>query len=190
MSTNDDTLAARARRYRDQGKSPDGARHELWGNSWRITEVGAAIGVAQLRRLDKDAAHRLGVLHRYHLLLTSVPGISLPGLAQGSAPSGYKCVAVLAGHLDRAALKTQLAQRGVQLGKEVYETPLHRQPLFTAAGPLDRYPKADGFCARHICLPIWRHITAADVDRVVDVVTCQLTSPPVTARRAPTRSGR
>ncbi len=34
---------------------------------------------------------------------------------------------------------------------------------------------AEGFCARHICLPIWRHTTAADVDRVAKVVTCQLT---------------
>jgi len=48
---------------------------------------------------------------------------------------------------------------------------------------------AEGFCARRICLPIWRHITAAEVDRVARVVTCQLTSPPVATHHAPTGAG-
>jgi hypothetical protein len=48
---------------------------------------------------------------------------------------------------------------------------------------------AEGFCARRICLPIWRHITAAEVDRVAKVVTCQLTSPPVATHHAPTGAG-
>jgi hypothetical protein len=46
-----------------------------------------------------------------------------------------------------------------------------------------------GFCARHICLPIWRHIAAADVDWVAKVVTCQPTSPPVTTRHTRDKLG-
>lgn len=50
LVTDDDALAALGMRYRDQGKSDDGRLHELWGSSWRMTEVAAAIGVVQLER--------------------------------------------------------------------------------------------------------------------------------------------
>jgi hypothetical protein len=52
-----------------------------------------------------------------------------------------------------------------------------------------RWCGAEGFCARQIRLPNWRHITAADVDRVAKVVTCQLTSPPVATHQAQAVSG-
>lgn len=174
VTTNDATLAGRVRQYRDQGKSPDGSLHELWGNSWRITELGAAMGLVQVRRLDRDAAHRRDLLSRYQAALGGVGGLAFPTSSDGMKPSGYKSIALLPDHVDRASFKTWLRERRVVLGKEVYETPLHRQPVFAGAGSRGTYPDAERFCAGHICLPVWRYLGAQQVEEVIDLVTEQL----------------
>jgi len=172
ITTNDDEIAARARRYRDQGKDASSATHELWGNSWRMSELSAALGVVQLRRQPRDAAHRCDVLSRYWHALEGVGGLSFPGHVEQHEPSGYKCVAVLPEGVERRSFKAELRRRGVQLGREIYEVPLHRQPVFAdCGGGGGSYPVADDFCARHVCLPVWRHIEADDVTRVISAMT-------------------
>ena len=57
--TDDEALAAEARVYRDQGKAGFTSNfHTRMGNNWRLSEVHAAIGLVQLRRLDDFIAHR------------------------------------------------------------------------------------------------------------------------------------
>ena len=67
---------------------------------------------------------------------------------------------------DRAAFKRKLADDyAVRLAGEVYDLPLHRQPVFAEfAGP--PLPVAEDLCARHICLPIHSDMTADEVDQV------------------------
>jgi dTDP-4-amino-4,6-dideoxygalactose transaminase len=57
-------------------------------------------------------------------------------------------------------------QHEVGLSGEVYELPLHKQPVFEpyAAGPL---PVAEDVCARHVCLPLHSDMTDAEVDTVI-----------------------
>jgi len=89
-----------------------------------------------------------------------------------TVPSGgrcnyYKYIAVLREARDRKALKTLLrGQYGVSLAGEVYEEPLHKQPVF------ERYatralPVAEEYCARHLCLPIFSGMEERDVQQVI-----------------------
>ena len=90
----------------------------------------------------------------------------------------YKYVALLPTvDLDRSMLKKDMKEHfGVSLTGEVYEMPLHRQPVFEryANGVL---PVAEDVCARHICLPVHSDMTEDEVDHV-------LTGAPRSRRRA------
>jgi dTDP-4-amino-4,6-dideoxygalactose transaminase len=86
------------------------------------------------------------------------------------------------------ASRARVSERGVQLAREVYATPLHRQPVFTDLNIHDTFGTADDFVERHICLPVWRGMDESTVQQVVDAVTAALAAARhpnrrVTARR-------
>jgi dTDP-4-amino-4,6-dideoxygalactose transaminase len=173
IATNDQRLDEVARRYRDQGKTSDGQWHVAMGNSWRLTEAGAAIGVARLKRLTDDVRRRQNIINRYVAEL-ACSRLSFPTLAPGSHVSGYKCVAMLEPGISRSAMRVRLSERGVNLAREVYAAPLHRQPVFADLNVHDTFAAADDFAERHVCLPVWRGMDVPAIQQVVDAVTAAL----------------
>ncbi|MEV2226005.1 DegT/DnrJ/EryC1/StrS aminotransferase family protein [Nocardia vinacea] len=167
LVTDDSGLAASARMYRDQGKDHE-SKHVVVGGSWRITEIGAALGSAQLDHLHRDVARRRAIIDRYTAGLSNM-GLTFPDL-HGLEVSGYKCVAMLDDGIQRDALRKAVAAQGVQLGRGVYEQPLHTQPVFADLNVTDPFPTADDFTARHICLPLWRFMTDETVERVIEAI--------------------
>jgi perosamine synthetase len=168
--TADDRVAEEARIYRDQGKAGFlGNVHVREGYAWRMSEVHAAIGEVHLRRLDEFLAHRAHIARRYDEALRALPLTVLP--TPGNAVNNYyKYIALLPHGVDRAALKKTLReQHEIGLSGEVYELPLHAQPVFEqySRGPL---PVSEDVCARHICLPLHSDMTDAEADLVVDAL--------------------
>jgi dTDP-4-amino-4,6-dideoxygalactose transaminase len=164
--TSDAKIAALARQYRDQGKDSNGM-HVVMGNSWRLTEMGAVLGLAQLRSFNRDCAYRHRMMRSYERALRMHRLLSFPDEVAGLKPSGYKCIALLHSGISRSDLAETLLRFGVQLGRPVYAVPLHRQPVFQR-WVNSAYPVADEFCERHICLPLWRAITDKQRDAVVE----------------------
>lgn len=173
LTTSDEELAATARQFRDQGKNKDGITHEMWGNSWRMTEIGAALGLAQARSIDEDNRRRADVIGRYEKELSD-SALEFPEQNMDSMPAGYKCIALLPEDISRTGLKKALELHGVLLGKEVYEKPLHRQPIFDEYTTGEHYRSADDFTGRHISLPLWRSIKDEDVERVINLLREEL----------------
>ena len=172
--TADDRIAEEARIYRDQGKAGFlGNVHVREGYAWRMSEVHAAIGEVHLRHLDEFLAHRAHIAARYDAALRSLPLTVLPTPAN-AVNNYYKYIALLPPGVDRAALKKTLReQHEIGLSGEVYELPLHAQPVFEsyARGPL---PVSEDVCARHICLPLHSDMTEAEADLVVDALAAVL----------------
>ncbi len=154
--------------YRDQGKRSDGITHEVKGNSWRITEMGATLGLAQMKSLPDDVLRRHSIIARYTRELGDL--YEFPLIPADSLLAGYKCIAFLPSDVSRVEFKRFIESQGVLLGKEVYEMPLHRQPVFTDTVSMSHFPVADDFAARHICLPLWRHMTDEQIARVVEAL--------------------
>lgn len=153
LVTDDDELAQRARGLRDYGKpDPWVSFHTEIGSNWRMAEFCAAVGVVHLRRLDLFVAWREKIASLYTELLRDVPEV-LPVLPAGRS-SWYKYIVLLPGGLDRERLRAALKERGVRLSGGVYDTPLHRQPVFEALTD-GQFPVADDVCARHVCLPLY-----------------------------------
>jgi dTDP-4-amino-4,6-dideoxygalactose transaminase len=166
--TNDDKLAEEARIYRDQGKASFTVNaHIRMGYNWRMSEPHALIGVRHLERLPAMIADRQAIAACYDQGLRDLQNLQTLAVPANGTCNYYKYIAILKEKRDRKELKAALREKyGVSLAGEVYEEPLHKQPIFKqyCTGPL---PIAEDLCARHICLPIFSGMQVSDAQQVI-----------------------
>ncbi|MEY9932641.1 perosamine synthetase [Catenulispora sp. GP43] len=165
------------RRLRDHGRTKPGATtHDCLGSNWRMSEVHAAVGLAQLRVFGERVAQRAAIAERYDAWLAQVGGLRIVPPPPGCSTTWYKYIAELPEDVDRAALKARLrSQHGVALAGEVYDLLLTDQPIFSALRAPGRFPQAERFAARHICLPIYAGLSVGDQERIVAALLKELT---------------
>lgn len=171
--TDDEELDAVCRVFRDQGKAGFSQNlHTELGSNARLSEIHAAIGLSQLRRLGEFIDARRRAAEVYDEGLEDLEGFRGLYEEAGMRSNYYKYIVVPPKGTDRAALKSRLAkERGVSLSGEVYEVPLHAQPVFaTLAKGGPGFPVADDLCRRHICLPVHARMTADDAGYVVEAL--------------------
>jgi dTDP-4-amino-4,6-dideoxygalactose transaminase len=172
LVTNDDELADRARGMRDYGKpDPWMSFHTEVASNWRMTEFSAAVGVVHLRRLDEFIAWREKITRIYTAALGDIPEVSL--VLPTDRSSWYKYIVLPPKGVARERLKKAMKDRGVSLSGGVYDTPLHRQPVFTSLAS-GQYPAGEDVCARHICLPLYYGMSEEAAGYVVDVLKSSL----------------
>jgi len=169
LVTGDQTMDAEARIYRDQGKEGFLTnKHVRLGYNWRLSEVHAVIGLAQLRQLPQFIESRRRAARVYDRALAgldyAVPVASPPGVESNY----YKYMVKVDPELDRPALKKRIREEhGVSLSGEVYELPLHRQPILQEYARGQEFPVADEFCDGHICLPVYAGMTEDEAEYAV-----------------------
>jgi len=171
ITTNDARMADEARIYRDQGKASFTQNaHVRMGYNWRMSEPHAIIGLKHLERLPAMIEDRRKIARIYDAGLSTFRNLSPLRIPESGVCNYYKYIAVMNRKRDRKELKTVLKERyGVGLAGEVYEEPLHRQPVF------ERYfrtplPVSEDLCARHICLPIFSGMEEADARHVIQAL--------------------
>jgi dTDP-4-amino-4,6-dideoxygalactose transaminase len=169
--TDDDHLAQEARIYRDQGKASFTQNaHVRLGHNWRMSEPHAIIGLKHLERLPAMIAERQRIASLYDQALGEFRNLRPLTVPPEGVCNYYKYPVVPGALHDRKGLKSRLRERyGVSLSGEVYEEPLHRQPVFRqyAAG---RLPVSEDYCARHLCLPIFSGMEEADARLVINAL--------------------
>ena len=169
--TDDDRIAEEARIFRDQGKAGFTSNfHTHLGANWRLSEPHAAIGLVQLKRLPEFIARRREVAAAYEETIRRVGGLALPAAQALDQSNFYKFVCYLPDGVDRKDLKQTMREKyEVGLSGEVYELPLHAQPVFA---PLARgsYPGADDVCSRQICPPVSARMTPEDARYVIESI--------------------
>lgn len=169
--TNNSRLAGEARIYRDQGKASFTQNaHIRMGYNWRMSEPHAIIGLKHLERLPAMIADRQKMAAVYDRGLTEFRGLTPLIIPPGGACNFYKYLVVLKQQQDRKALKTLLRETyGISLAGEVYEEPLHKQPVFKSyvSGPL---PVSEDYCARHLCLPVFSGMEEVEADYVLNAL--------------------
>lgn len=166
--TRDPRIADEARIYRDQGKASFTQNaHVRLGYNWRMSEPHAIIGLRHFERLGGMIADRQRVASLYDRGLAKIPGLTPLRVPEGGVCNYYKYIARLRPGVDRKELKRALREEyGVSLSGEVYEEPLHRQPIFAShAG--DALPVAEQVCADHVCLPVFPGMSDAQAERVL-----------------------
>jgi dTDP-4-amino-4,6-dideoxygalactose transaminase len=114
---------------------------------------------------------RREVAARYDKALASLDGLTLLAEPPGCRSNIYKYIAVLPPGTDRSRFKQEVAERyQVRLAGEVYDLPLHKQPVLAGyAGP--PLPAAEDIAQRHICLPVHSDMTDGEADEVITAVS-------------------
>ena len=167
--TNEKRIFEEAQLYRDQGKTSFLTNtHGKMGYNWRLSEPHAAIGLVQLRRLKEILTKRDKIGAFYNEELKNCSFGKPLAIPQGGFTNYYKYIFTPdKPFADRAAFKKAFKEKtGVSLTGEVYELPLHKQPVFQkyATGALT---VSEDLCARHICLPVFPSMTEEEAKHVV-----------------------
>jgi perosamine synthetase len=166
------------RSMRNQGRSYEGGgwfNHVRLGFNYRWTDVQAAIGIAQLEKLDNALSLRSAAANRYAELLADLDGVELaPADDAEHRRSWFVYVLALAPEIDRARVMADLRERGVDVAEYVPCIHLlkYMRELYGFSEGL--CPVAEGIAARTIALPFFPGIEADDLEYVVDALRAAL----------------
>jgi len=169
LTTNDQTIAKRARIFRDQGKAGFGTNYHVeLGYNWRMSELHAVLGLHQLRRLRQFVARRTAVAEKYSEGLRGSADLTPMAYPKQGGPNFYKYVVFLKTKALRKVIKERLeTQYGMSLSGEVYETPCHMQPVFRSSSAVESKGTlsiAEDLCTRHVCLPIYSDMSDSELE--------------------------
>jgi len=163
VTTDDPLIAATLRKLRDHGQT-ERYNHELLAYNWRLTEIAAAIGLVQLRRLEEFNERR-----RANALFLSerLKGVITPAEREGCRHVYHQYTVRVPQRRD--ALAAHLRQRGI--GSQVYyPRPINQQPVYRELGYGDDFPVAQQLCAEVLSLPVHPSLTPEELQRIVDAV--------------------
>jgi perosamine synthetase len=161
--TDSSELAERARMLRDHGM--DSSRpywHSELGFNYRLTNVQAAIGVAQLERIEEITAKRNRVFDWYKKRLSSDERISLQPVPTGTIQAPW-FFTVLLETADVTTVRNGMFKQGID-SRPLF-TPMHKLPMYEAGQQL---AVSENISSKGMCLPTFATLTKDQVDRVCD----------------------
>lgn len=175
MVTDDADLAARARLFRFHGVERDAWRAYgtgaalhydtvLAGFKYNMTDMAAALGIHQLRKVERFVARRAAIAARYLAELADLPGVELPAAPSYPHRHAWQLFPLLVGERDAFAARLREANIAVGLHFEA----VHTSSFHRGRGAL--LPVTDRICAKILSLPLFPAMTDADVDDVVFAV--------------------
>jgi perosamine synthetase len=164
----DPDAAARLRSERNQGRAVDMGwlDHDRLGFNYRLSDVAAAIGLAQVEKLPRLLEKRAAVAARYGERLAAVPGVEAPMAARGrEVRSWFVYVVRLADEVDRDAVILRLRERGID--SKSYLPSIHLFPHIAALGYREgQFPIAEAASAHSLALPFFPQMTEEQIERV------------------------
>jgi perosamine synthetase len=165
--TDDPALAARARLLRDHAMDPNRRYwHGEIGFNYRITNMQAALGVAQLERLDEFLERKRANAAAYRAGLQDVPGVSLQEEVAWASSSWWMTTLRIDPTLvERDELAARLRADGVD-SRPVF-VPLHLLPPYLQSGPL---PVAEAVGAEGLSLPSSTSLSDSELEYVIAAV--------------------
>lgn len=184
VTTQDPAVAKQLRLLRSHGMTreaadlkcpPEGAwvyEQQLLGFNYRTTDLQAALGESQLRRLDGMQAQRTVLAERYDKLLADLPLILPPRQADRVSAWHLYAVEIDDANTDRTRAAVFQSLREAKIGVNVHYIPIHIQPYYAAMGfRRGDFPAAERYYARTISLPLFPALTEAQQQRVVDALS-------------------
>jgi perosamine synthetase len=173
LLVDDDHLAERARRLRNLGFQP-GRRflHAELGFNFRLTNMQAALGLAQVDRMDDIVARKRRMAQAYTERLSEMPGLELQ-VQQPWARSVYWMYGLVLREetgLDAVEFARRLATRGVET--RPFFLGMHEQPVLRERGLFDgeSYPVAERIARQGLYLPSGLGLDEGQIERVCEVV--------------------
>jgi perosamine synthetase len=162
--TNRDDLHQLLVRLKGQGLvAAGGYWHDIVGYNYRMTNLCAAIGCAQMTRIEEIVDRKIGLADRYRQRLAHVTGVALHDRHDDRYVHSHWMITVLVRKGTRDAIMAFMREQGIET-RPVFP-PVHQMPMYQQCDAA--CPVADDLSARGISLPSWPLLSDAEVDRVV-----------------------
>ena len=162
---NDDALAARMRKVKGQGQSLTKRYwHDELGFNYRMTNIAAAIGVAQIERLDQIRARKQQIATYYRESLRD-SGVSFQRLPANLDSSEWLVSLLLPREVDRDRVMADMREMGVDSRPVFYCA--HEMPMYATGQSL---PISSDIASRGISLPSYPDLTDGEVEQVVSAL--------------------
>lgn len=184
VTTNDPDLWSRMWSFKDHGKSwdavyerqhPPGFRwlHESFGTNWRMTEMQAAIGRIQLRRMPEWHAIRLRYANQIWEVARDLPRLRVPQVPESSEHAAYKCYVFVEGS---EALRDQIMQEVNEAVVPCFSgscSEVYLEKAFDGTGwrPPQRLPTARRLGETSLMFLVHPTLTQAEIDKTCEVLT-------------------
>ncbi len=196
--TDDERLADLCRSLRNHGRAVEGhgavaggstagswLHHERLRFNYRMPRVSAAIGVAQMERLDEILRARSDTAEMYIERMAGISDFVLPTIPDDCSMSWFVFVARLSTSYTR--LERDRIIQGLRMhdiGSSDYFPCIHQQPIYQQAFGYREgaYPIAESVSARTLALPFYGWMTTREVDLVVQTLEVMLTRENLTRR--------
>ncbi|MBB4952312.1 dTDP-4-amino-4,6-dideoxygalactose transaminase [Agrobacterium vitis] len=177
ITTNDSDLAAQIRLLRSHGMTTgswDRFRGhafsydvEAAGYNARFDDMRAALGLAQLHRLDEINRRRGELVRRYRSLLSKVDGLTIPFLDRDES-AFHLFVVILPLGVSREQVMKCMAAEGVQTS--IHYPPVHQFSIYAKDSGAASLPRLDSIASRILTLPLFPQMSEANVDMVADTL--------------------
>jgi perosamine synthetase len=171
LLTNDERINSLCRSWRNQGRGESGAwlSHERLGYNYRMSDIAAALGIAQLGRIDELLSKRAQVAQWYDERLAGHPSLVGQAIPAGMRKSWFVYVLKLddsCSRQDREAVLDELRRQGI--GCSNYFSPIHLQPYIAERLGLQRgdFPVCERIADRTIALPLFGNLSEQKVEAV------------------------
>ncbi len=180
VTTNDERLASRLRRFRSHGIESDARQRQAagqWqydmidlGYNYRLTDIGSVLGNSQLRRLEANLKRRREIAQRYDEAFLQLPGVVVPGVRRDVEHAYHLYPIEVADDWDRAEVYRAL--RAENIGVNVHYIPVYLHSYYKKAFGYKggECPNAEDAYGRLISLPMFHGMTDQDVADVIEAV--------------------
>ncbi len=182
--TNDEKLYSKLLMLRSHGITKDpsliSSSHGPWyyemqmlGYNYRITDIQAALGISQLKKLDSFITRRREIVAKYNNAFSDLIWMKTPQ----EAKELRSCFHLYVSQIDfdaigksRALVMNELLEKGI--GTQVHYIPVHTQPWYKEkfGYNLGDYPIAESYYEKALSLPLYPAMTEADVQKVISAV--------------------
>lgn len=170
ITTNDDHLADRCRSLRNLSFQPEKRFvHDALGWNFRMTNLQAAVGLAQLERLDNSIERKRWIGKKFTERLVDIHGIELPVTRTTFAENIFWVYGIVLdedGMPDAEQMMLKLKNSGI--GTRPFFWPMHEQPVFNKMGLFknEYYPVAERLARKGFYIPSGLALTDAQIDAV------------------------
>lgn len=184
ITTNDETLAQRLRLFRNHGINSDARTRQAQGGwyyemialgyNYRLTDLGCALGLSQLRKLDANLKRRRAIAAQYTQAFSKLPGIIPPAVREDCEPAWHLYpIQVQSEKLKVKRVDVFRALRAENIGVNVHYIPVHLHPYYRERFGYrgGEYPVAEAAYESLISLPMFHAMTDKDVNDVIAAVT-------------------
>jgi dTDP-4-amino-4,6-dideoxygalactose transaminase len=170
LTTNDASVAEKARMIRSHG-SKVRYYHEMLGFNLRMTDISAAIGLAQLKHVDHYDDMRIANALRLNEKLAGIEGIVTPEITPGCRHVFHQyTIRVTPGFgMSRDEVIRKLTDAGIGTGV-YYPVPIHKQSYYRSLGYDDNLPVSERLSREVLSLPVHPSVTPEEIDLIAETI--------------------